>query len=238
MKKYIIILLSLVGLPIIAQKPVDKRLNGLDTFVARVLKDWKAPGVTIAVVENNVVYTGGFGYRDLEKNYRLPKAHYLLSAPVPKLLQLLLLGMLAKDGLVDYDKPVRNYLPELKFYNEYLNDHVTLRDMMSHRTDCPDMIIHGMDPMLSRMELLRRIEFQEPTEELRAKWQYNNFMFPQGVVIEKLSGKSWEDNMKEKIWNPLGMNQTETHISGMESAQDKSLPTLISLKILCFVNTI
>ena len=45
-----------------AQAPADPRLKGLDTFALKVLKDWNAAGVTIAVVEKNkVVYTGGFG---------------------------------------------------------------------------------------------------------------------------------------------------------------------------------
>lgn len=61
----------IISIPAKGQKPTDRRLAGLDTFVARVLKEWKAPGVTIAIVEKNkVVYTGGFGYRDLAKNCR------------------------------------------------------------------------------------------------------------------------------------------------------------------------
>ena len=51
-----------------AQSPTDKRLKGLDTFVTRVLTGFNAPGVSIAVVEKGkIIYTGGFGYRDIEK---------------------------------------------------------------------------------------------------------------------------------------------------------------------------
>ncbi|HNR09123.1 MAG TPA: serine hydrolase [Saprospiraceae bacterium] len=214
--------LTLSGL---AQKPTDKRLSGLDTVVARILKDWKAPGVSIAVVEKNkVVYTGGFGYRDLEK--KLPVTEHTLFAigSCTKAFTSSLLGMLVKEGRVDLDKPVRNYLPELKFVNDQLNNHVTLRDMMCHRTGLPRHDYSWYGSTASRMELLRRIEYLEPTAELRAKYQYNNFMFmSQGVVLEKLTGKSWEENIKERIFKPLGMDQTVTDVSGMEKSGDRSL---------------
>jgi len=220
---YFILLLSVSGL--VAQKPTDKRLAGLDTFIARVLKDWKAPGVSIAVVEKNkVVYTGGFGYRDLEKKLPVTENTLFAIGSCTKAFTSSMLGMLVKDGLLDLDKPVRNYLPELKFYNEYLNDHVTLRDMMCHRTGLPRHDYSWYGSTASRMELLKRIEFQEPTAELREKYQYNNFMFlSQGIVLEKLTGKSWEINIQEKIFEPLGMDQTVTNVSGMEKSADHSL---------------
>lgn len=225
MKWYLCLICSASVGWMFAQKPTDKRLAGLDTFVARVLKDWKAPGVSIAVVEkNNVVYTGGFGYRDLEKKLPVTENTLFAIGSCTKAFTSSMLGMLIKEGTVDLDKPVRTYLPELKFYNEYLNDHVTLRDMMCHRTGLPRHDYSWYGSTATRMELLKRIEYQEPTAELREKYQYNNFMFmSQGVLLEKLTGKSWETNIQEKIFNPLGMGQTVTNVSGMEKSVDHSL---------------
>ena len=208
-----------------AQPPADPRLKGLDTFVNKILKDWHAAGVSIAVVEKNkVVYAGGFGYRDYEKKLPVTATTLFAIGSCTKAFTGSLLGMLEKEGKVDLDKPVRNYLPELKFYNEHLNNHVTLRDMMCHRTGLPRHDYSWYGSTASRNELLARIEFQEPSAELREKWQYNNFMFlAQGVVVEKLTGKSWEDNMREKILNPLGMTNTKMSISDMEKSADHSL---------------
>ncbi len=208
-----------------AQKPTDKRLAGLDTLIARVLKDWKAPGVTVAVVEKNkVVYTGGFGYRDLDKKLPVTENTLFAIGSCSKAFTSGMIGSLVKDGLVDIDKPVRNYLPELKFYNEHLNDQVTLRDMMSHRTGLPRHDYSWYGSTASRIDLLKRIEFQEPTATLREKWQYNNFMFlGQGVVLEKITGKSWETNIQDRIFKPLGMSQSVTTIADMEKSADRSL---------------
>ena len=210
---------------LIAQKPTDKRLAGLDTAVARILKDWKAPGATVAIVEKNkVVYSGGFGYRDIEKKLPVDENTLFAIGSCTKAFTASMIGQLAKDGLLDIDKPVRNYLPELKFYNEYLNDHVTLRDMMTHRTGLPRHDYSWYGSTASRMELLKRIEFQEPTAELREKWQYNNFMFmSQGVVLEKLTNKSWESNIQERLFTPLGMSQTVVAMSDMQKSTNRSL---------------
>jgi len=207
------------------QVPADPRLKGLDTFATRILKDWNAAGVSVAVVEKNkVVYTGGFGYRDLDKKLPVTENTQFAIGSCSKAFTASMLGMLEKEGKVDFDKPVRNYLPELKFKNEYTNDHCTLRDMMCHRTGLPRHDFSWYGSTAGRSELLSRIQYQESTAELREKWQYNNFMFlAQGMLIEKLTDKSWEENLKERILIPLGMNNTNMSVTDMEKSADHSL---------------
>jgi CubicO group peptidase (beta-lactamase class C family) len=209
---------------LIAQAPTDKRLAGLDTFANRVLHDWHAAGVTIAVVEKNkVIYTGGFGFRDIDKKLPVTENTQFAIGSCTKAFTASIIGMLQNEGKLDIDKPVRNYLPELKFQNEYTNDHATLRDMMCHRTGLPRHDLSWYASWATREEFLKRIEFLEPTAELRAKWQYNNFMFmAQGVVIEKITGKTWEENMKERIFVPLGMDNTNLSTKDMEKSADRS----------------
>ncbi len=226
MRKYFFIIISLLFfLDTTAQPPSDSRLKGLDTFVTKVLKDWNAAGVTIAVVEKGkVVYTGGFGYRDLEKKLPVTENTQFAIGSCTKAFTASLLGILAKDGKTNLDKPVRDYLPELKFQNEYTNNHATLRDMMAHRTGLPRHDMSWYASWATRTEFLKRIQYLEPTAELREKWQYNNFMFmAQGMVIEKLTGKSWEENMYEKILKPLGMDNTNMSTTDMAKSADHSL---------------
>lgn len=226
MKKLVLSISAIIFfLSLAAQPPTDLRLKGLDTFAMKVLKDWHAAGVSIAVVEKGkVVYTGGFGYSDLDKKLLVTESTQFAIGSCTKAFTASILGMLAKDGKVDLDKPVRNYLPELKFQNEYTNNHATLRDMMCHRTGLPRHDMSWYASWATRNELLERIQYMEPTAELREKWQYNNFMFlAQGVVIEKITGKSWEENIKEKILKPLGMDNSNLSTKDMEKSGDHSL---------------
>ncbi|QEC67089.1 serine hydrolase [Panacibacter ginsenosidivorans] len=201
----------------------DKRFAGLDTAFARVLKDWKAAGFAVAVVEKDkVVYAKGFGYRDVENKIPATANTLFAIGSCTKAFTASLIGMLSKDDKVDIDKPVRAYLPELKFYNDEMNDHITLRDMMCHRTGLPrhDYSWYYFSTQ-SRDSIMQRIAYMEPSAGLREKWQYNNFMFfLQGVVTEKLTGQSWEDNIKEKIFKPLGMDSATVSIDEMQKHGD------------------
>ncbi|MBS1667761.1 MAG: serine hydrolase [Bacteroidetes bacterium] len=204
----------------------DKRFIGLDTAFARILKEWHAPGFAVAVVEkNHIVYAKGFGYRDYESKIPVTPNTLFAIGSCTKAFTASLIGMLVKDGKLDYDKPVRDYLPELKFYNNEMNDRITLRDMMCHRTGLPR---HDLSWYLfttsSRDSLLQRIQYMEPSAGLREKWQYNNFMFfAQGMVAEKITGRKWEDNIRERIFQPLGMSSSIFSVDDMKKSIDAAL---------------
>lgn len=197
----------------------DKRFDGIDTAFARVLKDWHAAGFAVAVVDKHgIVYANGFGYRDFENKIPVTANTLFAIGSCSKAFTASLIGLLNKDGLVDLDKPVNTYLPSLKFYNDYLTAHVTLRDMMCHRTGLPrhDESWYFFNSN-SRDSFLQRIQYMEPTAELRQQWQYNNFMFMlQGMVVEKLTGKSWEQNVHDKIFAPLGMLRSDFSVFDMQ----------------------
>jgi CubicO group peptidase (beta-lactamase class C family) len=196
----------------------DKRLTGLDTFINRVLKDWHAAGCAVAVVEKNkVIYAKGFGYRDWEKKIPATENTQFAIGSCSKAFTSSLLGMLVKDGKLDLDKPVHDYLPELKFYNDHLTNHITARDMMCHRTGLPRHDLSWYGASAPRDSLLYRIRFLEPSAQLRERWQYNNFMFlAQGVLAEKLYGKKWEALVKEKLLDPLGMTRSNFSVNDMQ----------------------
>ena len=226
MKKiYFLILITWLFSDLYSQKPSDKRLEGLDTFALRILKEWNAPGVTIAIVEKGkVIYTGGFGYSDYEKKIPVTQNTQFAIGSCTKAFTASILGMLEKEGKVNLDKPVRDYLPELKFKNDYTNKHITLQDMMCHRSGLPRHDFSWYGSTASRNELLARIQYQEPSAELRERYQYNNFMFmAQGMVIEKITGKSWEENVRERILKPLGMNNTNMSVIDMAKSADHAL---------------
>src|SRR5882724_6211026 len=229
MRKIIFMMLYTLSVTSFAQKQkgaTDSRLAGLDTAFAHVLKDWHASGFAVAVVEKNkIIYAKGFGYRDFENKIPVTPNTLFAIGSCTKAFTSSLLGILRRDGKVDFDKPVRNYIPELKFYNDELNSRITLRDMMCHRTGLPrhDYSWYFFS-VSSRDSLIQRIQYLEPSAGYREKWQYNNFMFmTQGVVAEKLTGKSWEENIREKIFQPLNMNRSVFSIEDMTKSDDAAI---------------
>ncbi len=230
MKTIALMLCFAITLTSLAQKPNPqnsvKRFLGLDTAFNRILKDWHVAGFAAAVVEKNkVFYEKGFGYRDTDKKLPVTPNTLFAIGSCTKAFTASLIGLLAKDGKVDIDKPVELYMNNLKFFNDPMNNTISLRDMMSHRTGLPR---HDLSWYLfstsSRDSILQRIQYQEPTAAVRDKWQYNNFMFEaQGTIVEKLTGKSWEDNVREKFFKPLGMSNSNFTIKEWEAYNEASL---------------
>jgi CubicO group peptidase (beta-lactamase class C family) len=204
----------------------DKRFAGLDTTFTRILSVWKGAGFAVAVVEKNkLVYVKGFGFRNNEEKLPVTPNTLFAIGSCTKSFTASLIGSLAAKGDLDIDKPVRDYLPELKFYNDEMNDQITLRDMMCHRTGLPR---HDFSWYLfmtgSRDSLLKRIQWLEPSAQIREKWQYNNFMYlAQGVIIEKYTHQSWEANIKSSIFQPLGMNRSNLTIPDLEKDPDAAI---------------
>ncbi len=203
----------------------DKRLAGIDTFINRMLKEWNVAGVSVAVVEKNkVLLAKGYGYKDYENKIPVTENTLFAIGSCTKAFTSSLLSFPMKDGKLDLDKPVNNYLPELRFIKDEMTNTITARDMMSHRTGLPRHDLAWYSAKTRRDSLLYIIRYFEPSAPLRQLWQYNNFMFlAQGVLAEKLSGKTWEELVKEKLFMPLGMSASNTSMNDHQKSPDFSL---------------
>ncbi|MBD0332551.1 MAG: serine hydrolase [Chitinophagaceae bacterium] len=204
----------------------DKRVVALEPQLEKLLSNWKAVGFAVAVVDKNkIIYSKGFGYRDLEKKLPVTSNTLFAIGSCTKAFTASLIGILDKEKLVNIDKPAHTYLPSLTFFNTGMTEAITLRDMMSHRTGLPRHDLSWyLFPTSSRDTLLQRIEFMEPTAGVKDKYQYNNFMFfAQGVIVEKLTGRSWEQNVKNRFFIPLNMKRSNFSVYDMAKDNDASL---------------
>ncbi|HXJ92037.1 MAG TPA: serine hydrolase [Terriglobia bacterium] len=212
-----LLLATLTGTAAAQSIDVTQRLQGFDDYMAKTLKDWNAPGVGVGIVVNDkLVLAKGYGYRDYGK--KLPYTPRTMSpiASNTKLFTAVAAGMLVQEGKLTWDKPVRDSVLAIRFYNDQLNDSVTLRDMLSHRTGITrhDTIWYKSD--FTRKELFQKLVYLEPEEPLRTTFLYNNLMFAAvGYLIELQSGKTWEQFVRERIFNPLDMNSTSFSIADM-----------------------
>jgi len=229
MKKLITLFLLLLCVVVSAQKKKtasDARFVGLDAQLSQFLTDWHIVGFAVVVVEKDkIVYSKGFGYRDVDKKLPVDGNTLFAIASCSKAFTATLIGQLVNEGKLDLDKPVTSYYPNLKFYTDNMNNIITARDMLSHKTGLPR---HDYSwyffPSDSRDSLVKRIQFMEPTATVREKWQYNNFMFlALGEIDEQLSGKTWETNIKEKIFAPLGMTRSNLTIKDLAADPNASL---------------
>lgn len=215
------------GLEVPAQeREFTNKLQGFDSYMEQVLKDWNTPGIGVGIVINDkLVFAKGYGYRDYEKKLPFLSSTLCQIASNSKLFTAVAAGMLVEEGKLTWDKPVRESVPTIQFYNDQLNNNVTLRDMLSHRTGVTrhDLIWFKSD--FTRKQLFEKLKYLEPQEPMRETFLYNNLMFSAvGQIIELKSGKTWEQFVRERILEPLDMRATAYTITEMVKNPDHGVP--------------
>ena len=201
----------------------DKRLKGLDKDLNAILEATKAPGFAVAVVDGDkVIYAKGFGYSDYENKVPADANTLFAIGSSTKAFTSAILGQLRAEDKLSFDDSPIKHLPELKFYNDNLNNQVIIKDLMRHSTGLPRHDISWyLFPTADKDSLIQRIAFQEPFTGLRQEWHYNNFMFlAQGVIAEKITGQSWEDNIKIRFFEPLDMSRSQTLLSELKKSDN------------------
>jgi CubicO group peptidase (beta-lactamase class C family) len=239
---YSLFALVFLALPLTAQTPTRKAptektapsvapapkasLEGVDAFIAEQMKEWKTPGTAVAVVsDGKVILLKGYGFRDVEKQLPVTAQTLFAIGSITKSFTVTLLGMFSDEGKLDWDKPVREYLPRFQLHDEVAAARATPRDLVTHRTGLPrhDALWYGS--WLSRSELFERLRFLEPSKDFRQLYQYNNLMFmTAGILAQELAGKSWEDLVRARIFEPLGMKSSNCSVNDSQKASDFAQP--------------
>ena len=190
--------------------PALDRLPGLDPMIRALLRDWRVPGLALAVIANDeVVAARGYGYADIaQKRPVTPDTTFAIGS-CTKAFTTTALAMLVERGALDWDRPVRDYLPGFRLFDEVAGARVTARDLACHRTGLP-----SHDPVwyragASRHEIVKRLAYLAPSRDFRSAYQYNNLMYiAAGVLVEAITGQTWEDFTRRRILEPLGMRRT------------------------------
>ena len=204
------------------QAPFD----GLDTWMAQVMKDWKVPGLAIAVVrDGKIVLSKGYGARDVKNNLAVtPKTLFAIGS-ITKSFTVSALGMLADEGKLDWDRPVREYLPAFRMNDDVATEHMTPRDLVTHRSGLPRHDALWYNTTLTREQMVERLRFLEPSRDFRSTYQYNNLMFvTAGVLAQHISGMKWEDLVRQRIFAPLNMTSSNFSVTDSQKAADFARP--------------
>ena len=170
---------------------------------------WQVPGVAVALIENGeVVMQRGFGLT-AANGERVDEHTLFANASTTKAMISAAILMLVDEGKLELDNPVINYLPELHFHSEAMTQQITVRDLLAHRTGMPSTDFWTFRQLMPLDEQIRRMRLVEPESAPRTRLIYQNTMYElAGLIIERLSGQRWDDFLRQRLWQPLGMNET------------------------------
>lgn len=225
MRRFVLVTLLLAA-PLAAQRrpaPSAPALDArFDAQVDSVLAAWKVPGLALAVVQKGkVIHLKGYGFKDVAARAAVtPKTKFAIGS-VTKSFVVTGLATQAAQGKVDWDRPVREYLPDFRMYDASATERMTPRDLVTHRSGLPRHDLMWGPGVLSRDELYQRLRHLEPTREFRSYWQYQNLMYmTAGYLSGKLNGTPWEQVVKDRIFAPLGMATADLSVSDLQRSSD------------------
>jgi CubicO group peptidase (beta-lactamase class C family) len=210
-----------------AQKaPARPSLAGFDQYIAKTMQDWKVPALAIAVVkDDSIVLMKGYGTRTMGRTEPVDEHTLFAIGSSSKAFTSTLVAMMVDEGKMRWDAPATTYLPGFQLYDPYVTRELTLRDLLTHRSGLArgDLMWYATD--YNRDEILRRVRFLKPTWSVRSHFGYQNIMYlAAGQAAAHVAGESWDQLVRERIFQPLGMTETSTSIRDLVGRTNVATP--------------
>ena len=187
---------------------METRLKSLLPAVEEICQTISQVGLSYGVLCNGKIFTGNYGYRDKVRKISSNEDTLYSIASCTKAFAASACALLVEEGHLEWEIPVRKYVPEIN------DPDITLLDMLSHRTEYARMdatwLGRKSEILLRRSDLIPRINHLPRMFPNRSKWLYNNWMYALAAeVIQRVSTeKDWFDFMQSRILGPLGLNRT------------------------------
>jgi CubicO group peptidase (beta-lactamase class C family) len=201
-------------------------MDWLREYINDRMAEWKVPGLAIAIVkESEVIFAEGFGWRDADKKLPVTSQTLFAIASCSKAFTTTSIGILVDRDRLDWDKPVRDYLPTFKLYDSYASEGITVRDLVTHRSGLPRHDLLWYNTPFSPQELIDRLQYLEPSQQLRTKYQYQNLMYvTAGCLVSRVTNNSWQEFVRQEIFQPLGMNDSNFSVIQSQQSDNFALP--------------
>jgi len=201
-------LLPALTSPLSAQRPAPP--PDLDAYVAEVLEAFQVPGIALSIVKDGEVVTArGYGKRALGQAAPVDAETRFGIASNTKAFTATALALLVEEGKVGWDRPVIDYLPWFRLSDPYVTAQLTVRDLLVHRSGLglgAGDLLWWPASAYDRKEIVRRLRHIPLATGFRTAYAYDNVLYlVAGEVIEAVSGQTWEDFVRTRILEPVGM---------------------------------
>jgi CubicO group peptidase (beta-lactamase class C family) len=201
----------------------------VDDYAARILKEFEVPGMAVAVVKDGrVVMARGYGVRKLGEAAPVDENTLFGIASNSKAFTAAALAMLVDEGKISWDDPVIKHLPAFQMYDPYVTRELTIRDLLTHRSGLPlgaGDLLFWPGTTFTREEIVQRIRFVKPATSFRSRYAYDNILYlVAGEVIRAVTGKTWDEFIKERIFTPLGMTRSNTSVKAFRIGDNIATP--------------
>lgn len=205
-------------------------LSMVDEAVEKTLETFNVPGIAVGIVHNDeVVLAKGYGIANINTGEKVNSSTNFGIASNSKAFTTTAIALLIDQGKINWDDRVKKYIPEFKMYNDYVTENFTIRDLVVHRSGlglgAGDLMVWPDGHDFTPDDIIQNIQHLKPVSDFRTKYDYNNLLYIiAGVVIERVSGKSWTDFIEENFIQPLNMNRTAASWNTLKDRSNVIVP--------------
>lgn len=166
--------------------------------------------VAAVMVEGEVVYQGALGLAQEGTNRPVTTDMLFPIASISKAFTTTALAILVDRGQVEWDAPIRSYIPEFAMWDPWVSEHFTLRDALTHRSGLPlgagDLLIWP-DGDAKPADVIAALPHLRPTTGFRSEYAYDNLLYVvAGEVVTRVSGQDWAEFVTSELLEPVGMD--------------------------------
>ncbi|QPM68891.1 serine hydrolase [Atribacter laminatus] len=203
------------------QVALQKILADFEAYAEQARKDWGIPGMAISIVQGDeMIYAKGFGVKKVGESDPVDEQTIFQIGSTSKAFTAALVAMMVDEGKFHWKDKVIDYLPDFRMYDPWVTREFLINDVMAQHSGMPGyagdfLSFLGFD----RDYIIHSIRYIQPISSFRSEFAYmNNLFLVAASLVEKASGKTWEDNLQERIFDPLGMNDTTCIQDGFTQA--------------------
>jgi CubicO group peptidase (beta-lactamase class C family) len=230
MLQLIIVLLLVISTSSVAKKSseshsIQARIALLNQLLEEQRILYKIPGLSIAIVKDGqVILSKGFGLKNLSQNKPVTSSTIFPIGSISKSFTATLAGIRVDDGVINWDDPIANYLPEYQFLQDGKHLPLTIRDALSHNTGYGRNDTLWANPEIMPLEVIKAAPNAKPIAKYRSEFNYNNVMYlAAGMATAFDSSYKWDKVLEERVLKPIGMVNTTAEFSKVKSDPQLSL---------------
>jgi CubicO group peptidase (beta-lactamase class C family) len=201
----------------------------LDSYVANAMKTFEVPGIAVAIVKDGkVVLAKGYGVRKLGDPTPVDEYTMFGIGSNTKAFTTAALAGLVDAGKLSWDDPVYQRLPGFVMYDPYVSHEMTIRDLLTHRSGMglgEGDLLFWPQTTYTRDEIIYKLRFMKPASSFRSHYAYDNLLYmTAGQIIPAVTGTSWDDHIRQHIFEPLGMNHSNVSNAAFKPGDDRAFP--------------
>jgi CubicO group peptidase (beta-lactamase class C family) len=201
----------------------------LDSYVASSMKTFDVPGMAVAIVKDGkTLVAKGYGVRKLGDPTAVDEFTTFGIGSNTKAFTTAALATLVDEGKLSWDDPVYQRLPGFVMYDPYVSHEMTIRDLLTHRSGMglgEGDLLFWPHTTYSRQDVIYKLRFMKPQSSFRSHYAYDNLLYmTAGQIIPAVTGTTWDDYVRQRIFAPLGMNHTDLSTTGYKAGGDYAYP--------------